>query len=93
MIIITRLNIQLSDSKNVPSPDLALVQKKLAQVIIVHHTLHQHQILSSFSNLIQVEAENIKLTEENERLSEQVLRSICLLSCRYYAGIFYCILY
>jgi len=29
---VSRLNIQLSDSKSAPSPDLAVVQKKLAQV-------------------------------------------------------------
>merc|ERR1719490_349357 len=51
---VSRLNIQLSDLKSAPAADLAIVQKKLAQV----------------------EGENIKLAEENERLSEQVASSV-----------------
>jgi len=53
---VSRVNIQLSESKTASSTaaDLVLVQKKLAQV----------------------EAENVKLAEENERLSEQVASSV-----------------
>ena len=33
VIRVDRLNIQLSDSKSAPAADLAIVQKKLAQVV------------------------------------------------------------
>ena len=58
--------------------------------MIIHHTLHQREI--EFLNLIQVEAENIKLAEENERLSEQVFSIAICIECILYI-VLHCIEY